>query len=417
MNRKIIGGEPVEISRCATRVPYGLAEFLGVISNLKFTLKNENRNSLLKNNSEITIPTFYNYHSINIKSANFKDLIEKETTGFCFWSGITSVLLEIDKINNQEEEVKKRRHSIIIGTKRENLEVVRNILTPLFKNPRSCLPTGGCPRRRLCPIDVSSRHRIFLKRQENWGKKIPDRFGDHCLCNCPWEIPLDLPLIDPNSYAQIAVCGYGGERYGALAMAINLLVFRDNVEPRNEKAEYVIDEKSERSFGCFHPYRNYYKFYGNIAKWEWEKDEEKNEIIQNSFINAVLIRPATEEGFKIWQNYAKLIFNFISKSWPCKYLLFVSTDRNIILLFRYRKELFDKIDNALKAYFNKLKNTQDGNQSFFYPDLFLYALRGYKRRGETVWDGICTERKTACPFEKVQDESRTYKIKWQRLDC
>ncbi len=428
MDRGIIG-EPVEITRCATRVPYGLAEFLAYLANLKFTLT--------KNENEILIPTFLNYRSINMKSANFKQLIGEETFGFCFFGDITAISLKNLKNDEIAKRVKERYHAIVIGSKKDNLAQIRLILKAMLQYPKDCLPREGhcrenktkncvslsseiCFKRRLCPITISRRHLLFL---ENLKRRIPHDFKEHCLCNClrkkvncPWE--KEASQIDTNSYAQIAICGYGGERYGSLARAINLLLFRENVEIRDKNQKYAIDEKSERCFGCFHPYRNYYKFYGNIAEFK-EKDVEK--IRNHSFINAVLIRPAQEKGFETWQKYAQELVRELNPLWENEYRLFISNNRKIIFLFRspkkscYLSKIKEKINECWEYRRKKFKSKISDKPDYTDPDLFLFALRGYRHRENPIHQGICTERETTCPFEKIMDETRTYQVDWQEL--
>jgi len=415
-------GEPIEISRCATRIPYGLAEFLGTISNLKFSRGNSIR--LLPTHDDINIPIFHNYRSLNMKFTDLSELIEKVKSSriFCFTSGITPVKFKSDEIDKQSEIVRKRRHLMIVSTKRKNLKKIENVLNPLFENKQHCLPsiktkcsicknrcaiasTQGCPQRRLCPIDISSRHSDVLKKQKEWGKWQENNFYEHCLCNC-CEEPEEKELKNEvkskrNDYAQLSICGYGGENYGSTSRAINLLVFRDDIKRGESKADYVIDLQYDRSFGCYRPERNYYKFYGEIVKWE---EERLKEIKIESFINAILIRPTTEQGFGLWRDYAISLFRLINSypAWQNKYRLFISKP-DLILLFRWNENLFRKIENTLCRHFRE-------------PDLFLYILRGYKgKNGKPIVKGICDERETSCPFEKIADESRTYRKEWSEI--
>ncbi|MEO0097890.1 MAG: hypothetical protein ABIK78_07340, partial [candidate division WOR-3 bacterium] len=398
---------PIEISRCATRVPYGLAEFTSIISNLKFEFDKNIKNNLKQ------IPIFHNYKTQSINSAKFKNLKkEKETKGFCFEGIITAVKFQEDLY----QKVNKRHHIIVIGARRDRIEPIKKILKHNFVNPKEGLPKRKdieCPGVRLCPIDISQRHIRTLEEMEKMGgrtesiSKKKRSFCSHCLHNEIKDNNIKDFEIDYKTCAQIAICGYGGEEYGALARAINLLLFRNKVEKRCNNN--VINLNYERSFSCVHSLRNYYKFYGYLDKWNEKRLEE---IETQTYINAILIRATSKDSYNIWLEYMKNFFdNIIKDKYP--YRLFFSRSRGIILLFRNDEFLKNLLEENKEQIEEELSNNEE-IPNWEEPDLFLYTLRGYKyqlkRLGKEI---LCTERETSCPFEKIQDESRNYDMRWQ----
>lgn len=445
--------KPVEITDCAMDVPGILGEITAYLTGLQFMPQNKNTNQ--------NIPNFHNYRSVNNGSANFSKLIKgKEIAdqylGYCFFSGATIEEKDIAKLR---EEVKSSPRSCVIGATKNNLELMSELLynhrdsffkqRGCIKNEKKCkekcLVEKTCPKRRLCPIDNFRRHLEVADNDTKNNHKM------HYFCNPSKDTTMtkkDDNTTPFETYAQIALCGYGAEQCGAMARAINLLLFRDNVEitKKNDKKypDKILNITYTRSYGCYCPERSYQKIYGRLTENPFKENKNFEELKQNTYFNALLIRPTRKgkDSFDKWFTYAQAIFQTCQQhNNKSDYRLAVGRsaqsqkdDNEIILIYQYNWEYFNKIfkekiyidflDNLYKnkkgdhfkiwnSYKNSLENNckNQGIPNEIAPDMFLFIVRGIQESKFKLL-GHCMVRETTCPFEKIRDEAERYGIIW-----
>lgn len=428
---------PIELTVCTTDTPGILAEITANLAGLTFKASS-NRNEI------IHIPNFHSYRSVNVNSANFSKLITgrdipNKNLGFCFYSGATLINLKNENPSSFGQiwdNLKNYPRSCIVGAiTREDIEEVSKLLKSLFPdqqclmNKQKCFIKFSCPKRRLCPLDIFRRHLEL-------GRSLPSKFPqddiknkkrgreEHYLCNHK-DIKDSLRIdIDSQSYAQIAVCGYGAEQYGAMARVVNLLLFRDQVNQESSlqsKSQRILNVTYTRSFGCYEPKRSYQKIYGNLVK---NRQFDIKEISEQSFINAILIRPTRGGCNNDWLNYARAVLSIMPDHSEYRIVvgrsqLSSEVNREIILIYRYNEGLINRI---------RQQHCFGQGLHFDDPDIFLYALRGIyniprlrmfsqpaerRTNREQKHLGLCQVRETTCPFEKIRTEAERFGIIWE----
>ncbi|MEO0091352.1 MAG: hypothetical protein ABIK61_01395 [candidate division WOR-3 bacterium] len=388
--------KPIEISSCTADAPGYLAQITADLAGLRFTPSELDKEKLRP------IPNFHNYRSVNVKLADFTPLIEgnggnwSKNLGYCFFSGATLVRDAVKNIF--EEKLKTYPRSCVIGAINDSdINSIEPLLNKLFPkkgclmDQTPCFVNDTCPRRRLCPLDIFRRHLKIAGEKE--------KRKSHYRCNHLKILSNGtFPKVDYQSYAQIALCGYGSENPGAMARAINLLLFRDVVsnainQQQSNLGDEVLDITYTRSFGCYCPKRSYNKIYGKLQKNPFNENKEALTRLQNnSYINAVLIRPAIDVGgeididgehkcyFNQWLNYAQALHRILPNREI--YRVAIGHNRNsnspadeIILIYRYNKSEFDAIESDFIMP-NKGKNPIDPKLND--PNKFLYLLRGFR---------------------------------------